>query len=137
MAKILIPAQAVEDWKWVLAEPEKQWRDGYSAKALAECWQAVSGFPSEVEKALKTVPPFDAIEMRFGIPELQTPLPGGARPSQTDLWVLARTADDLVSIAVEGKLSEPFGDLVADWLRERSRLQENRSASAICVTCSG
>lgn len=126
MAKILIPAQAVEDWKRFLAEPEKQWRDGYSAKGLAECWQAVSGFPSEVEKVLKTMPSFGAIEMRFSMPEIQTPLPGGARPSQTDLWVLAWTADGLVSIAVEGEVSEPFGDLVADWPREPTPGKQKR-----------
>jgi hypothetical protein len=34
MAKILIPASSPEDWKKFLAEPEKQWKSGYSARSL-------------------------------------------------------------------------------------------------------
>ncbi|MDZ7750738.1 MAG: hypothetical protein U5S82_03565 [Gammaproteobacteria bacterium] len=128
MAKILIPAQHPEDWKQFLAEPEKQWRAGYSAKALADCWQRTPGFPPEVERLLKTSLAFRDVEMLYGIPELQTPLPGGARPSQTDLWVLARASDGLVSIAVEGKVSEPFGDLVADWIEPATPGKQKRLA---------
>lgn len=45
---------------------------------------------------------------------------GGARSSQTDLWALARTAGGLVSIAVEGKVSESFGPSIGDWEKEAS-----------------
>jgi hypothetical protein len=31
MAQILIPARGPEDWKALLAEPERQWKRGYSA----------------------------------------------------------------------------------------------------------
>jgi hypothetical protein len=55
--------------------------------------------------------------MLFGIPEHRVPLPGGSLPSQTDLFVLAKaTTDELVSIAVEGKVAEPFGPTVLEWL---------------------
>jgi hypothetical protein len=32
------------------------------------------------------------------------------------VWVLARTGTELVSIAVEGKVAEPFGPTLAEWL---------------------
>lgn len=31
-----------EGWKAFLADPEKQWKDGRSAKLLAEAWEAAS-----------------------------------------------------------------------------------------------
>jgi hypothetical protein len=33
--RVYIPATKPEDWQNLLADPEKQWRDGYSAKSLA------------------------------------------------------------------------------------------------------
>ncbi len=48
MSKILIPSRGAEDWQRLLAEPEKHWRSGCSAKALAHCWEAAAGFPPSV-----------------------------------------------------------------------------------------
>jgi hypothetical protein len=39
MNNILIPASNPEDWKKFLADPEKHWKKGYSARTLAYCWQ--------------------------------------------------------------------------------------------------
>jgi len=91
---------------------------GFSARTLAYCWQEAEGFPSEVREVLKQQ--FPDIQMLFGIPEHKVALPGGRRASQTDLWVLASTGDDLVSIAVEGKVSETMGPTVAEWLVDAS-----------------
>ena len=48
MEKFFIPAKSPIDWKQLLAEPEKHWKTGYSAKALAYCWQEAQGFPESV-----------------------------------------------------------------------------------------
>jgi len=48
------------------------------------------------------------LEFLIGIPEHEVPLPGGRRPSQNDVFVLAKGSDGLVSITVEGKVSESF-----------------------------
>ena len=58
MSKIMIPARSAEDWKAFLAEPDKQWKTGYSAKTLAHCWQDAAGFPEEVKNVLRTGSPF-------------------------------------------------------------------------------
>ena len=48
MSKIYIPADSPADWQRLLAEPEKHWKSGYSAKALAHCWDAADDFPGSV-----------------------------------------------------------------------------------------
>lgn len=118
MSKILIPSGGAEDWQRLLAEPDKHWRSGYSAKALAHCWEAAAGFPPSVQAIFdgSRFEEFHGLEMLIGIPEHRVPLPGGRRASQTDLFVLARAHDGLAAIAVEGKVAEPFGPLVRDWI---------------------
>lgn len=123
MREILIPSQGPEDWRRVLAEPDKHWRRRYSAKALAYCWESARDFPPSVRRVFSASPftVFHKIEMLIGIVEHRVPLPGRGYPSQTDLFVLAKSEGDLVSIAVEGKVSEPFDDLVSDWLARPAR----------------
>ena len=68
------------------------------------------------------------------------PLPGGDRPTQSDLWVLARGADAGLSISVEGKKSEPFGPTVGEWLKGASegkleRLRYLRDVLGLQIRC--
>lgn len=104
-----------EDWRKGLADPVRHWRTGHSAKALAYSWESADGFPEEVREVFKDSQ-FGNVELLMGFPEYQTPLPGGSRPSQTDLFVLAEDAGDLIVIGVEGKVRENFGDTVEKWL---------------------
>lgn len=126
MTKILIPATNPEDWKQFLAEPEKQWKSGYSARSLAYCWQEADGIPPEVISVLGQVPTLENLKTIFAIPEHKVPLPGGARASQNDVWVLGESSVGLVSIAVEGKVSEPFGPTVGEWFENKSTGKEKR-----------
>ena len=111
-----------EDWQSLLADPEKHWRKGYSARALAYCWQEADGFPDCVKRAFREsdIDLFHEIEILLAIPEHKISLPGGSRSSQNDLFVLAKSHDQLISIAVEGKVSEPFGDTVTKWLKHQT-----------------
>lgn len=118
---IYIPTIDAEQWKQFLAEPEKQWRQGFSARSLAYCWQQADGFPPEIRAVLSVSSSLANAELLFAVPEHQVPLPGGSRPSQNDLWALARSGNQLVSIAVEGKVSEPFGPSMQEWLANASR----------------
>lgn len=118
MSNIYIPTTSAEQWAQFLAEPVKHWRQGYSARTLAYSWQEASGFPTEVGSVLASQ--FPAAELLLALPEHKVPLPGGSRPSQNDIWVLARAEGKLISIAVEGKVSEPFGPTVQEWQAEPS-----------------
>ena len=133
MSKTFVPATSVDQWKQLLADPDKQWRTGYSARTLAHCWQEADGLPASVHTVFCRwgAEPFNGLEVLLVLPEHQVPLPGGSRPSQSDVWVLARGGTDLVSIAVEGKVSEPFGPTLEDWRKDASLGKEKR-LSFIC-----
>ena len=125
-----------EDWKQFLAQPEKQWKDGYSAKELAEAWQNASGFPKIVKNALASSKIAEDKEIEFiqGIPEYKVDLPGGGRASQNDLYVLAKIGDELVVIMVEGKHLEPFGKTVAGWKKDSGFSEGKQSRLAYLAT---
>jgi hypothetical protein len=90
MTKIFMPTSGPEDWKQFLAEPEKHWKTGNSAKALAYCWEESGDIPDEVRTVLARAPELAEIEALVCIPEHQVPIPGGSRPSQNDVWVLGK-----------------------------------------------
>lgn len=117
-----------EDWKEQLAEPDKQWETGYSAKALAYCWEEAKGFPNSVKKVFQKskYSIFKTIEFLAGFVEYKVALPPGGHPSQNDIFVLAKSKNDLVAIAVEGKVSEPFGATIEDWLKDGSKGKKTR-----------
>jgi hypothetical protein len=120
--KFYIPTTEAEDWKHLLAEPERHWQTGHSAKALAYCWEDARGLPNSVEKVFSEsgYPVLKKILPLLALPEYQVPLPGGSSPSQNDIFILARSDVDLVTIAVEGKVKEPFGPLVSEWSKNAS-----------------
>jgi len=128
MSRILTFTSGPKDWQALLADPKKHWKTGYSARTLAHCWEAVEGFPPEVERALQQTdePSLSEITPLLAIPEFKVPLPGGLRPSQNDLFVLARGAKGPVSIMVEGKVRESFGPTLDEWRGDSSVGKEER-----------
>ena len=125
MTKIYVPADSPDDGQRLLADPVKHWRTGYSAKELAYAWME---YPNEFPRKVMSVfessgfEMFRTIEMLLAIPEYETPLPYGSGVSRSDIFVLAKSAGNLVSITVEGKVSEPFDKIVSGW--KAPRLQE-------------
>ncbi len=116
--KILVPAKTAKDWKAFLGDPKRHWRTGYSAKALAYCWQTAQDFPASVRRVLANPDAggFAELTMLMALPEWRVPLPPTTRrPSQVDLFAIARAGADLVTIAVEGKVAETFGRKVSEW----------------------
>lgn len=115
MPRFFAPADAAADWKQLLAKPDLHWKTGYSARSLAYSWTEARGFPREVQAVFDESEPVCMHDLEFliGIPEHEVPLPGGRQASQNDVFVLGKGSDGLVSIAVEGKVSEPF-DLPVD-----------------------
>ena len=91
MPKFFAPADDPADWQQLLAKPELHWKTGYSARSLAYSWTEAQGIPSEVQSVLDASATACLHELEFllGIPEHEVPLPGGARPSQNDVFVLA------------------------------------------------
>jgi hypothetical protein len=119
MINFYIPTKGPDDWKGLLADPERHWRTGFSARALAHCWESAKGFPPEILQLFSHSgnPSFHDIEMLLAIPEHKVYMPPhGGHPSQNDLFVLAKDKDgQLITIMVEGKVSESFDKTVEDW----------------------
>jgi len=131
VSRIYVPTSSAEQWVQFLAEPVKHWRQGFSARTLAYSWQEAAGFPTEVGSILASQ--FPSVELLLALPEHKVPLPGGSRSSQNDIWVLARCKGQLISIAVEGKVSEPFGPTVQEWQAEPSPGKAERLAHLLSL----
>jgi hypothetical protein len=123
-----LPASKPDDWQSLLADPEKHWRDGYSAKSLALSWQGSDGFPPSVKSLFdsSSVGALHDLSFLAGFPEYKVDLPGGSRASQNDLFVLAHGKRGLIAIMVEGKAEEPFGPFVSEWLEHASPGKQER-----------
>lgn len=117
MSRFIACTTCSADWQRFLAKPDKHWRDGYSAKALAERWDGYDGFPAELAQALDFCSDERLRDARpfYAVPEYATDLPGGARPSYTDLMVFGRARGGAFAMAVEGKVNESFGPTLRDW----------------------
>jgi hypothetical protein len=135
MSRIYLPTTGSHEWQWLLARPHTHWKHGASAMALADAWEYAEPWPPQVAAALATNPDLAGLELLLALPEHTVPLPGGATASQTDPFVLARSAaGDVVAIAIEGKTEEPFGEqTVAEWRLEESAGRDARLAHLLEV----
>jgi hypothetical protein len=97
-----------------LGDPRLHWREGRSAYELAASWIGAGGFPNSVEVALRGSP-FAAARLIEGFFEREVDLGSRGHRSQTDLMLLVKLEDGYGVVAVEGKVDEPFGDVVAEW----------------------
>lgn len=113
MSRILLPSTGPNDWHRLLAEPDLHWAIGRSARTLANAWEAADGLPPEVHEAIVAIHPDP--RLLLAIPEHKTPLPGGRRESQSDVFALIGSANGLIAATIESKVEEPFGPRISDW----------------------
>lgn len=111
MRRIYLPSTGPEDWRHLLADPDKHWKRGYSAMAAALSWEAAQGLPPEIARIIGP-----EADLLLAIPEHRVALPGGRRDSQCDVFALVAQGGGLVAVAVEAKVAEPFGPTVAEWM---------------------
>jgi hypothetical protein len=112
-----IPTKHAEDWKQHLAASDKHWKIGYSARTLAYCWQEAQGFPPEIKQIFVAsgLAAFTGIEPLLALVEHKVAMLGTGKPSQNDLFVLAKANEQLVSIMIEGKVNESLDKLLQEW----------------------
>src|SRR5688500_16409156 len=98
MKRLFVPTEGAASWRGLLADPVKHWKRGASALELAASWERAArterGLPKEVAAVLDRHRSTRGGSLLFGIPEHQVPLPGGSRPSQTDLWAVLKIGDE-------------------------------------------
>jgi hypothetical protein len=123
-----VPSSNLEYWRNLLADREKQWVRKYSAFELAHAWTRSEQFPESLKYLFKQTPHdmFHDLEMVLKIPEHQVYLDTRKAPSQNDLFVIARTETDLMTMMIEGKVKEPFGPTVEECLEEASEVKHKR-----------
>ncbi len=128
MTRILHFTKGPEDWKALLASPEKHWKPRFSARTLAHSWEAADGLPPEVAKVFTETkePLLQSYTPVLAIPEFKVALPGGRRASQNDIFVLGHSTAGAVSMVVEGKVNESFGPTVEEWLVDASPGKKKR-----------
>ena len=124
MSRIFRATQGPSDWRALLADPDKQWRPGYSAMAAAQSWEA--GFPPEVARLLGA----DA-ELQLAVVEHKVPLPGRGYPSQCDLFALVHSGGEDMAVAVEAKVGESFGPTVEEWLGKNPGANKQERLNAL------
>jgi hypothetical protein len=125
-SRIAVPLLKAEDVIPHLGSAS-HWKEGRSAKSLADSWFDADGIPKPVEVLLATSPGLRGAQLIDGWLERKTDLQDGCgAPSQTDLLALLSTGDELVVLAVEGKVDESFDRLVSEWLADDSSNKHKR-----------
>ena len=121
-SRCYVPSGGPLAWRDFLADPDKQWKSGYSAKALAESWEAQNGLPEEVASLIRSVPRYanEKMELLVALPEWEVALPGGSEGSHNDVLALIGVGGELMVAAVEGKVSEPFDKSIDEWFSNPS-----------------
>ncbi|MEQ8652418.1 MAG: hypothetical protein RIC87_08140 [Kiloniellales bacterium] len=124
--RIYTPTKEPADWRQLLANPEKHWREGFSACCAADSWEEAGGLPQSILRLLG-----GEAELLLALPEHKVPLPGGGHPSQCDVFALVRRGERTLSLAIEAKVAESFGESLGRWRSKTSPGKEVRLA-AIC-----
>jgi hypothetical protein len=120
MTRIYLPSRGPDGWRALLADPTKHWRTGYSARAVAHCWEAAQGLPKEVASLFG-----HGAELLVAIPEHKVPLPRG-RESQNDIFCLLKVAGETAAVTIEGKVNESFDMRTDKWLVNASNGKQER-----------
>ena len=114
--RLHVPFRKPEDLIPHLAKQDAHWKTGYSAKELAVAWgNSQNDFPQVIRQVLATAPEYADAEMIDGFFEREVELKSPGRNSQTDLMIVAGLQNELAIMAIEGKVDEPFAELVRDW----------------------
>jgi len=126
LTRIAVPLLKSEDVIPHLGKPT-HWKQGRSAKAVADSWFQANDLPPRVRAVLEQSPEFKDAELIDAWLERCTDL-GDRRGSatQTDLLAILGIRDELAVMAVEAKATESFGPLVSEWIGEGGEGKEDR-----------
>lgn len=136
MNRLCIETRGIGNWRERLAKPDGQWKRSYSALETAVSWESASrtstGLPDPIGELFRGTVYADPT-LILAIAEHKVPLSGGNADSQCDVWALVNTNAGTLSLAVEAKAKETFGqdnEPLAKWLvagrTEKSR--QNRKS---------
>jgi hypothetical protein len=129
MKRIFVPTQSGSDWQRLLGKPKLHWKKGRSAMSTAACWEdSQPHLPAEILSVLESGndAAISELDLLVAIPEWEVDLPGGERPSQTDVLAITRNSSGLVVLGVEAKVDETFGPTIEEKKEKASEGQLTR-----------
>jgi hypothetical protein len=124
MGSLVITDKGVKeltDWrKWTRPKRSYQWKAGRSAMELARVWFTAPApvVPPEVVAILETSPLTKGAILQSGQPEYVTPLPELGEGRNHDLWLKGSVGEGLVTVCVEAKADEPFGEPIGAYVEK-------------------
>lgn len=88
------------------------WADERSAMELAKAWfrGGQLSVPAELSDLFASSPRLEGLQLMQGVPELVTHLPERGEGRNHDLWLRGCTPRESVTICIEAKADEPFGN---------------------------
>jgi hypothetical protein len=127
LPRIHVPLLRPEDVIPHLGKPT-HWKEGRSAKAVAETWFRANDLPAAVRAVLEEAEEYRGAELIDAWLERCVDLGDGQRPTQTDLMAVLGVGDELAVLAVEAKVDESFGPTVDEGLVDASAAKRQRLA---------
>jgi hypothetical protein len=131
MNRLCVETRGICSWRERLAKPDSQWKRGFSAFETAVSWEKASCLPTGLPESFADLfrgSIFGEATLLLAVAEHKVPLDGGRADSQCDVWALLDTPSGGVSLSLEAKANETFGqgnESLRDWLvageSERSR----------------
>jgi hypothetical protein len=134
MNRLCVETRGICNWRERLAKPDTQWKRRYSAFETAVSRETASHHPTGLPEPITALfqgSVFGEATLLLFIGEHKVPLDGGRADSQCDVWALLDTPSGGVSLSVEAKANETFGqgnESLGDWLvaGESERSRRNR-----------
>jgi len=117
-----------------LGKQELHWKKGRSAYELSHAWMNSQGFPARVAEVLAQAPEWQDAQFLEGIFERETELDGHGYPSQTDLMCIVLLQAATAILGIEGKVDEPFGPKVLEWLSKDTAGNKANRLAGLCRT---
>lgn len=131
-SRIAVPLLRAEDVIPHLGRPS-HWKEGRSAKSLADSWFNADGVPKSISALLSSAPELRDARLLDGWLERKTDLGDGCgAASQTDLLALLSLDQELAVLAIEAKVDESFGDIVDDWIADGS-VRKFKRLAGLCA----
>ncbi len=117
--------------EWTRPKKDYQWKEGRSAMELARSWFRHNHPqpPDEFVSLLHSSTRLESIHFTTGIPELVTALPERGEGRNHDLALIGNTVDEQVTITIEAKADEPFGNdtILEYWSKATKRKEKGKS----------
>ena len=122
----------IDKWEdWSRPRSDYQWKRGRSAMELARAWfrTLTSCCPEEIAALLESAPDLKGLRLSGGRPEHVTPLPERGEGRNHDLWLTGTTTRGKVTICIEAKADEPFGEKLGKQIQTARKRQPNTRAA--------